>query len=131
MKIEAKTYQGETAEPEAKLPASLLFVCTGNTCRSPMAAALTEALLAQQASYAHVVVQSAGLAAWPGDEMSAEAQEVLRTCYRIRGDMHRAQRITLEHVEAAEMILTMTQQQALALRQAIQNGQLPGHFDPW
>lgn len=55
---------------------NLLFVCTGNTCRSPMAAALTRAELARR-GWTHVTVQSAGTGAVAGHPASEHAVTIL------------------------------------------------------
>ena len=57
--------------------ASVLFVCTGNTCRSPMAAALLRALLDKRGGI-NIMVSSAGIAAAEGDPATPEAAAVLR-----------------------------------------------------
>ena len=52
---------------------NILFVCTGNTCRSPM----TEGMLKAMAAEAHkdVVTLSAGLFTAPGGRVSPQAIE--------------------------------------------------------
>ncbi|HET9870670.1 MAG TPA: low molecular weight phosphatase family protein, partial [bacterium] len=54
----------------------IVFVCTGNTCRSPMA----EGLLKKAAAEAGLALQvaSAGLAAFPGLPAAPEALEACR-----------------------------------------------------
>ncbi len=92
----------------------ILFVCTGNTCRSPMAERLCEMLLArrlgcniEEIERHGFVVLSAGLMAgqeWPA---SATAVETLRE----RGlDLteHVSQRLNEAHVRFADHIFTMT-----------------------
>ncbi|MGV3488732.1 MAG: low molecular weight protein arginine phosphatase [Tuberibacillus sp.] len=88
----------------------MLFVCTGNTCRSPMA----EALLKDMASE-YFEVKSAGLVASDGQDAYPHVKTVLQK----RGiDInHRSQRITPELVAWADMILTMTQGHKAALVQ--------------
>lgn len=75
-----------TAEDIARLSAVLVvFVCTGNTCRSPLAEALCKKLLAErlgcgtdELSTHGFLVQSAGIAAMIGGAATAEAVEVAR-----------------------------------------------------
>lgn len=92
----------------------LLFVCTGNTCRSPMAEALAKDLLsrrlncdpAELEARGHVVL-SAGLAATSGCRAASEAIEVIQD----RGGSlrkHSSQPLTQELVAQADWIVTMT-----------------------
>lgn len=52
----------------------IIFVCTGNTCRSPMA----EAYFCHLVAGTGIAVSSAGTGAWPGAETSANSLAVLK-----------------------------------------------------
>lgn len=86
----------------------ILFVCTGNTCRSSMAEALARKLLEDRPGVKRdIEAFSAGVAAWPGDRAAGEAVEVLAEM-GISLHEHRASRLTPEAVLEFDLILTMT-----------------------
>lgn len=80
---------------------NVLFVCTGNTCRSPMA----EALLKHRAP-ANMHVKSCGITAIPGAPASRQTTEVLRQ--QGIAINHESTPINEELVQWADVILTMT-----------------------
>lgn len=82
----------------------VLFVCTGNTCRSPMAAVL---LLKALGSGSHHEAESAGISALEGSPASANAVAVM-SGVGLDVSSHRARRLTDELVRSADLILAMT-----------------------
>ena len=86
----------------------VLMVCTGNTCRSPMAQAIARDLLGKSPSAIPTVVQSAGLEALPGAPMTEEAAQALER-EGICPHRHSAQRLGDELARRADEIWTMTE----------------------
>ncbi|MBK9383425.1 MAG: Sua5/YciO/YrdC/YwlC family protein [Planctomycetes bacterium] len=90
-----------------------VFVCTGNTCRSPMAEAWMRRRIAQHlecadrevASYGYAV-HSMGVAASPGEPASGPSIAVLREA-GIDLRPHRASRLERERLRSAHHVLAM------------------------
>ena len=83
----------------------ILFVCTGNTCRSPMAEALLREAAAARGL--DVLVSSAGAGAWDGAPVSEGAYLVgLENGLDLSN--HRARLLTREIVRGADLILVMS-----------------------
>ena len=84
----------------------ILFVCTGNTCRSPTAEGLLRAALAAK-GLDQVIVSSAGTGAWDGAPVS-EAAYLVGLEQGLDLSEHRAQLLTRDLVRGADMILAMS-----------------------
>ena len=82
---------------------SILFVCTGNVCRSPLA----ELLLRRSINTPAITTYSAGTQALVGHQMPEIQQDIARGLGAESPAAHRAQQITLAHVEDADLILAM------------------------
>ena len=92
----------------------VLLVCTGNTCRSPMAEVICRDQIAkklgcpaEELEDRGVMVMSAGIAAMPGGRPSPEAVEVMSTLNLVL-DGHVAQPLSERLARYADIILTMT-----------------------
>jgi len=97
----------------------IIFLCTGNTCRSPMAAGLlhpneTAVSLGAPAIFA----MSAGLAAWPGSPATANA---IAAAKELGADItaHRARQITPELLARADFVVCMAADHARGIADSV------------
>ena len=90
----------------------MLFVCSGNTCRSPMAAALLNQKAAARGL--PVTATSAGLAAFPGDCASENAVAVMQ---ELGADLsaHRARPVSQYLLEESDLVVCMSESHRRAL----------------
>ena len=108
--------QEPTEAPRAR---RVLFVCTGNTCRSPMAAALLNHMVStrQEADKLQTVATSAGLHAPEGAPISPHAAEVLEeagvACAQYAS--HRARTVTEDMIREADEVIAITAGHAMEL----------------
>jgi len=99
----------------------LLFVCSGNTSRSPIAQAICNAEIVRrlarcpERTHLHgVQVESAGLTAKPGAPMTEEAQHALGLL-GVPAPAHASRHLTAELIDRAGAIICMTEQQCRAV----------------
>jgi protein-tyrosine phosphatase len=92
----------------------LLFVCTGNTCRSPMAEGFCRKYFADnlgcqvdELDHFGYIIGSAGIAAGEGFPASYHAIEVCRG-QQIDLSGHQSRQLTLEDIEQSDIIFTMS-----------------------
>ena len=84
---------------------TVLTVCTGNVCRSPLAEQLLRAALL---GLAEVRVRSAGTAALVGERMPEQAIAISHRLGGVGADVHLGQQLTAESLAAADLVLTAT-----------------------
>ena len=96
-----------------KIKVKIIFVCTGNTCRSPMAEFLFKAYLKEHKRSGDFTVTSAGLEAGKGDIMTKQADEALN----VLGVKHAAERkarlFTVQMSLENDIIIGMTAEHAM------------------
>lgn len=95
---------------------TILFVCTGNTCRSPMAAAIFNKM-AKDMGIDDVRAESAGLAVMPGEPASKNA---ITAAGEVGADLseHSARQVTREIIDGCEAVYAMSQAHANMLKES-------------
>ncbi len=95
----------------------IVVVCTGNTCRSPMAEGIIRQIVREHAIQ-DVAVQSMGLSAYEGDAPSDYAVEALAEI-GIDISAHRSHPALAEELLAADCIYVMTEQHKNVIVEAL------------
>lgn len=100
--LEIEKIYGRRIKLAPTLKFNLLFICSGNSCRSPMAEGIIKNLLDERI----VTIKSAGTAAMDGLPASENAQTVVK---EFGGDLskHKTKYLTKELVDEADLILVM------------------------
>lgn len=80
----------------------ILFVCTGNTCRSPMAEGIARQMFGNK-----IQVESAGTHAHVRDPPAANAVRVLQSKYGVDISSHRSRSVDHVHIEDFDYIVPM------------------------
>ena len=86
----------------------ILLVCTGNTCRSPMAETLLREKIRQSGKQDSIKTLSAGIAAFGEYPASDGALEIMRE-KGLDLDKHRSCQLVPDLINTADIILTMTE----------------------
>lgn len=92
---------------------SIIFVCTGNTCRSPMAEFMFKDYLRQKKRIGEFAVSSAGLEAAKGDKIMPQAVEALTVLGVKHNPERKAKVFTVAMSMDGDLIVGMTAEHAL------------------
>ena len=85
---------------------NILFICTGNTCRSPMAEGYMKHLCAQ-AGMADFEISSAGTCSYDGGAVSEHSVRAVASA-GVDISAHKSSSVTHERVMAADIIVAMS-----------------------
>jgi protein-tyrosine phosphatase len=106
---------------ERLLRTTILFVCSGNTCRSPMSEGIARHVLAEKLHVPEpelekkgISVLSAGSFALPGSRATPQAVQALKEL-GVDLSHHRSRPLTVELIHQADMIFTMSRNHAQAV----------------
>lgn len=105
----------------------ILFVCTGNTCRSPMAECLMRELAVREGIAGEMEILSAGTCASDGAPASGGAQRAMqRRGLTLRH--HRSQTVTRALLDECDLVIGLTAIHILQLRRMYPGCQTPMIF---
>ena len=93
----------------------ILFVCTGNTCRSPMAEAIFNQVISEKKLSASFMAKSAGISVIEGDILSPKSAEICAE-NGIAIESHSVCGVDETLLKAVSLTLTMTADQRDALK---------------
>lgn len=96
---------------------SVLFVCTANQCRSPMAEAIFRDMLQERGAPGDWTIGSAGVRALVGEPATLFTQSTLRE-RGIELRSHRSRPVTRDLLQGYNLVLTMEREQQAALQSA-------------
>ena len=86
----------------------IIFVCTGNICRSAMAHHYMQKRMIDEKKENDYIIESAGLSAYTGDRATEFATLVMKK-YGVNMENHRATYIEESDIKEADLVICMTQ----------------------
>ena len=99
---------------------NILFVCLGDTCRSPMACAIMEHKLKVKGFGNKATVSSAGISTNLGECTALIALEALRE-FGIEAKSHDSTQLTIDILEKSDIVITATEEIKLAILKVYPN----------
>lgn len=84
----------------------IMFICSGNTCRSPLAEGLFKKYL-EDKNITDIEVSSAGVSVFPGDEISVNSALVAMQ-RGVNISLHRARKLNPQHISETDLFVCMT-----------------------
>ncbi len=91
----------------------ITFVCTGNTCRSPMAQGIFNKILKDR-GIENVTCSSCGIYAFPGDSATPEAVDAVKKM-GVDISSHRSSKLTLYNIDETDWFICMSEGHKSAL----------------
>ncbi len=104
----------------------ILFVCTGNTCRSPMAEGILKKKLREE-KIEFIQVSSAGTDSWGNCPASLSALEIGKAS-GIDLTLHKSRKLTEEMLTGADLILAMSKKHLDHIRELLPNSINKSHL---
>lgn len=93
---------------QVKKNINIIFVCTGNTCRSCMAEGIFRAVANGEGKEPYFKAVSRGIHALEGESASEHSINALKTLWGIDISLHKSKMISIQDVSQGDLLLTMT-----------------------
>lgn len=103
------------SNPEQSGPTSVLFVCLGNICRSPLAEGVFRHLVAEEGLEEHFVIDSAGTGAWHVGERPDHRSVEVAAAHGVALPGH-ARQVTREDLDRFDRVVAMDRDNLEALK---------------